>query len=71
MNNSAIKRTRFAQRLTPMTLMGRASAEGLEKVCLEVLAPHFHQEPFQRRKVCGCLHGTDMCCCLICATAVV
>ncbi|SMR63569.1 unnamed protein product [Zymoseptoria tritici ST99CH_3D1] len=50
MNNSAIKRTRFAQRLTPMTLMGRASAEGLEKVCLEVLAPHFHQEPFQRRK---------------------
>ncbi|EME39792.1 hypothetical protein DOTSEDRAFT_47345 [Dothistroma septosporum NZE10] len=44
------KRTRFTKRLSPMTLMGRASAEGLEKVATEVLAPHFHQEPFQRRK---------------------
>lgn len=34
-----------------MTLIGRASEEGLEKVALEVLKPHFHQEPFQKRKV--------------------
>ena len=45
------KRTRFGKRLSPMTLMGRASAEGLEKVATEVLAPHFHLEPFQPRKV--------------------
>lgn len=51
MNNSSRKRTRFVKRLTPMTLMGRASADGLEKVAQEVLAPHFHQQPFQRRKV--------------------
>lgn len=34
-----------------MTLMGRASVEGLEKVATEVLAPHFHLDPFQPRKV--------------------
>lgn len=52
MANRDRKRTRFAQRLSPMTLMGRASTEGLEKVAQEVLAPHFHQEPFQKRTVC-------------------
>lgn len=52
MNNHTRKRTRFALRLTPMTLMGRASTEGLEQVALKVLAPHFHQEPFQARTVC-------------------
>ncbi|CAK4034219.1 related to dihydropteroate synthase [Lecanosticta acicola] len=50
MSDSEKKRTRFAKRLSPMTLMGRASTEGLEKVAQEVLAPHFHQEPFQKRK---------------------
>ncbi|EMF09129.1 uncharacterized protein SEPMUDRAFT_151948 [Sphaerulina musiva SO2202] len=49
MNNKTRKRTRFALRLTPMTLMGRASTEGLEQVALKVLAPHFHQEPFRAR----------------------
>lgn len=34
-----------------MTVMGRASAEGLEKVAQEVLAPHFHQEPVVPRTV--------------------
>ncbi|QIX00172.1 hypothetical protein AMS68_005689 [Peltaster fructicola] len=34
-------RTRFAQRLTPMTLMGHGSLEGLEKVARQVLTPHF------------------------------
>lgn len=52
MNNKTRKRTRFALRLTPMTLMGRASTEGLEQVALKVLAPHFHQEPFRARTVC-------------------
>ena len=51
MRTRARKRTRFAKRLSPMTLMERASEEGLEKVAVEVLRPHFHQEPFQRRKV--------------------
>ena len=51
MNASRRKRTRWAKRLSPMTLMGRASEEGLEKVATEVLAPHFHRTPFQRRKV--------------------
>jgi tRNA acetyltransferase TAN1 len=49
--HAARKRTRFVKRLSPMTLMGRASAEGLEKVAREVLAPHFHQEPFVAKKV--------------------
>ena len=47
MSNRSRKRTRFAKRLSPMTLMGRASEEGLEKVAKEVLRPHFHQEPFE------------------------
>lgn len=55
MNNNTRKRTRFALRLTPMTLMGRASTEGLEQVALKVLAPHFHQEPFRARTVCICV----------------
>lgn len=46
------KRTRFAKRLSPMTLIGRASVEGLDKVAREVLKHHFHQEPFQQQKVC-------------------
>lgn len=49
----SLVRTRFAQRLTPMSAMGRASAEGLEKAAREVLAPHFHREPAQPRKVCA------------------
>lgn len=51
MSDTARKRTRFAKRLSPMTLMGRASAEGLDKVATEVLKPHFHQEPVRKQKV--------------------
>ncbi|KAK5159200.1 hypothetical protein LTS14_002342 [Recurvomyces mirabilis] len=47
---SALRRTRIVKRLSPMTLLGRATTEGVEKVALEVLAPHFHQEPFVARK---------------------
>ena len=43
--HNAPKRTRFCNRLTPMTLMGKATEEGLEKTAKEVLAPHFHTEP--------------------------
>ena len=50
------KRTRFVKRLSPMTLMDRASEEGLEKVSREVLAPHFHQQPFQAQKVSHSRH---------------
>lgn len=45
------KRTRFVKRLSPVTLMARASEEGLKKVASDVLAPHFHQEPIQPQKV--------------------
>ncbi|KAK1077553.1 hypothetical protein LTR33_007991 [Friedmanniomyces endolithicus] len=49
-NNSALKRTRFTKRLSPMTLMGRPSADDLGKIAGEVLAPHFHQQPIRSRK---------------------
>ena len=39
----ARKRTRFTQRLSPMSLMGRASEEGLERVAMEVLRSVFRQ----------------------------
>jgi tRNA acetyltransferase TAN1 len=34
-----------------MTLMGKATEEGLEKTAKEVLAPHFHTEPRVPTKV--------------------
>jgi hypothetical protein len=45
------KRTRTAKRLAPMTLMGKATMEGLESVARDVLAPHFHQAPVTAKKV--------------------
>ncbi|RMX78562.1 hypothetical protein D0869_08993, partial [Hortaea werneckii] len=44
------RRTKTVKRLSPMSLMGRASAEGLESVAKQVLAPHFHKQPFESRK---------------------
>ena len=41
---SGKKRTRFTQRLSPMSVMGKASEEGLEKVALEVLKETFLDE---------------------------
>lgn len=38
------KRTRFAKRLTPMTLMGKATEAGLDALAKEVLAPVFGGE---------------------------
>ncbi|TKA65248.1 hypothetical protein B0A49_08551 [Cryomyces minteri] len=36
------KRTRLVQRLSPMSLMGKATETGLAEVARQVLAPHFH-----------------------------
>ncbi|KAH7039061.1 hypothetical protein B0J12DRAFT_246049 [Macrophomina phaseolina] len=44
MASSERKTGRFVKRLTPMTLMGKASQNGLEEVAAKVLAPHFHAE---------------------------
>lgn len=37
-----------------MTLMGKATMEGLESVARVVLAPHFHQAPVTPKKVSFC-----------------
>jgi hypothetical protein len=42
--SSAVQRSRWVQRLTPMTLMGKATEKGLEDVARAVLAPHFHAQ---------------------------
>lgn len=44
MASSERKTGRFVKRLTPMTLMGKATEKGLEEVSAKVLAPHFHTE---------------------------
>ncbi|KAF2096797.1 hypothetical protein NA57DRAFT_58684 [Rhizodiscina lignyota] len=36
------KRSRFVKRLTPITLTGKATEDGLGEVAKQVLAPHFH-----------------------------
>ena len=53
MANPMLKRTRTAKRLAPMSLMGKATMEGLEEVAKSVLAPHFHQAPVTPKKVSG------------------
>lgn len=40
----ATKRHRWVKKLTPMTKMGKATVEGLEKVAKDVLEPVFHAE---------------------------
>lgn len=49
--NPTHKRTRTAKRLAPMSLMGKATMEGLESVAREVLKPSFHDEPVTPKKV--------------------
>lgn len=41
---SVRKQTRYIKRLTPMTMMGKATEAGLELVAKAVLAPSFHSE---------------------------
>ena len=38
------KRCRWVKRLTPMTMMGKATEDGLEKTAMTVLKPIFHSE---------------------------
>lgn len=38
------KQSRSVKRLTPMTLIGKATEKGLQEVAQQVLAPHFHQD---------------------------
>jgi tRNA acetyltransferase TAN1 len=45
------KRTRTAKRLAPMTLVGKATMEGLEGVARHVLAPNFHQAPVMPKEM--------------------
>ena len=45
------KRTRTVKRLTPMTLIGKATETGLEDTARKVLAPHFHTEGIEQKKV--------------------
>lgn len=65
MANPMHKRTRTAKRLAPMSLMGKATMEGLESVAKDVLAPHFHQAGVTPKKVgCDviCASGQDGAC---------
>jgi tRNA acetyltransferase TAN1 len=39
------------KRLTPMTLIGKASEHGLHDIAQRVLAPHFHQGGSSEKKV--------------------
>ena len=47
------RRSRYVQRLTPMTMMGKASENGLDGVIKAVLAPHFYQKNSPALKVCN------------------
>ena len=46
----ATKKHRWVKRLTPMTMMGKATVEGLEKVAQTVLQPVFHADDSPSRK---------------------
>ncbi len=57
LSNPHRKRTRYTKRLSPITLMGRATLEGVEKVARTVLEPSFHHTPVQPRKVRRSFYG--------------
>lgn len=44
LEGTTTKRCRWVKKLTPMTMMGKATPEGLEKVAKHVLEPVFHVE---------------------------
>ena len=46
------KKGRWIKRLTPSTLIGRASETGLEDVARKVLGPYFHEGNVSSKKVC-------------------
>lgn len=45
------KQSRFVKRLTPMTVMGKATDKGLDEIIQQVLAPHFHGPDCSGKKV--------------------
>jgi tRNA acetyltransferase TAN1 len=45
------RQTRAVRRLTPVTLTGKASENGVDEVARKVLAPHFHSEGTPPKKV--------------------
>jgi hypothetical protein len=45
------RQSQFVRRLTPVTLVGKATETGLAEVARKVLAPHFHGEDAPPRKV--------------------
>jgi tRNA acetyltransferase TAN1 len=51
------------KRLTPMTLIGKASEHGLQDIARRVLAPHFHQGGSSEKKVrvCSVMQITHPC----------
>jgi tRNA acetyltransferase TAN1 len=46
------RQARAVRRLTPVSLVGKATEKGIEELAKQVLAPHFHQEDQESRKVC-------------------
>lgn len=48
---SGTKKHRWIKRLTPMTMMGKATTKGLDEVSQAVLAPVFHGEGGLSKKV--------------------
>lgn len=53
LNGVQPKRSRFVKRLTPITLVGKATEAGLAEVAKEILAPHFHGSNVESKKVRG------------------
>lgn len=45
--SSGQKRSRYAQRITPITLTDSATEDSLKRLAAKVLGPHFHQEKDQ------------------------
>lgn len=56
-SSSGRKQSRFVKRLTPMTLMGKATWESMDEVAQQVLAPHFHQPNGLPKKVSWLWHS--------------
>ena len=52
-NKETPRRSRLIKRLTPMTLMGKATEAGIKEVAQQVLAPHFHDGEAAPKRVSG------------------
>jgi hypothetical protein len=54
-DNPGRKQAHAVQRLTPMTLIGKATTKEIDKLAETVLTPHFHVEGQESKKV-SCDH---------------